>query len=56
MYQIPYTIGIHWFNGSPYSAKFKDLAESQLFPTTGSIYPYVKKYLDKNLLLNQIIN
>lgn len=40
------TIGIHWFNGSSTSVKYENMIDNKTFPTTGSIYPFVKKYFD----------
>lgn len=40
------TIGIHWFNGSASSVAYENMIDNKTFPTTGSIYPYVKKYFD----------
>ena len=41
------TVGIHWFNGSPISVNFQNGIDKKEIPTTGTIYKYFKKYLDK---------
>lgn len=41
----PYTVGIHWFNGSSIAVEFEKLLDQNKLPTTGSIYPFIKKYV-----------
>ena len=43
----PYTVGIHWFNGSNESKKYQMLINNNQLPKTGSIYPYLEKYLNE---------
>lgn len=43
---LPFTIGIHWFNGSSASVHYENLIDTSEFPTTGSIYPYIQKYFE----------
>lgn len=43
-----YTVGIHWFNGSSYSKNYQKMLENGTLPETGSIYVYLKKYLNSN--------
>jgi len=42
----PITIGIHWFNGSNISVEYENMLDRRMLPTTGSIYPYIKDYLE----------
>jgi len=48
----PNTVGIHWFNGSSVSVEYENMLDRGAFPTTGSIYPYIKTYL--NILIEEI--
>ena len=40
-----YTAGIHWFNGSNVSVGYEMMLDQGKFPQTGSIYPFIQKYL-----------
>ena len=45
----PYTVGIHWFNGSNVAVGFEHLLDQNKLPVTGSIYPYIKKYIENKV-------
>ncbi len=41
-----YTIGIHWFNGSSIAKKFQNEFDSNNFSKNGTIYKYLKDYIN----------
>lgn len=43
-----YTIGIHWFNGSPISKKFQNDFDLKISPINGTIYKYITEYNKNN--------
>lgn len=48
-----YTVGIHWFNGSPMSVNYQNMIDRDEFPTNGSIYPYIKKYFENKIIVTE---